>query len=131
MWAGVTDRGARLRNAHDNSPSGYNWHARRLLGADVDLDSLTDAQWAQDVLQSTAFTAGEGVLIDTRLLGKVAVRETLSLRIGYSGTDFTANVVRTICEERLNLAVERPAAICHITGLPATAPTATTKRSSK
>jgi len=32
MWAGVTDPAERLRNAHDNSPRGYVWHARRLLG---------------------------------------------------------------------------------------------------
>ena len=40
------------------------------------------------------------------------------LRIGYSGTDFTQSIVRNVAEERLNLAVERRAAICHVTGLP-------------
>jgi hypothetical protein len=47
MWSGVADRNERLRNAHDNSPSGYIWHARRLFGADVDLDALTKQQWKQ------------------------------------------------------------------------------------
>ncbi|HME78213.1 MAG TPA: hypothetical protein VKI00_21975 [Mycobacterium sp.] len=32
-------------------------------------------------------------------------------------------MVRVLVEERLNLAVERPAAICHVTGLPTAAPT--------
>jgi len=40
------------------------------------------------------------------------MREVIGIRIGYAGTDFTQNVLRTVCEERLNLAVERPAAIC-------------------
>jgi hypothetical protein len=78
--------------------------------------------WGIDVLVSTRFTAGEAVLLDTTLFGRVAVREPLGVRIGYSGTDFTDNVVRTVVEERLNLAVERPTAIIHVTGLPATAP---------
>ena len=84
-----------------------------------------------DVLQSTAFTPGEGVLIDTTLLGRVIVRETLVLRLGYAGSDFTDNVIRAGCEERPNLAVERPAAICHITALPSAAPTTTTKAAAK
>ena len=64
-----------------------------------------------------------GVSLDTTLMGRVAVRESLVLRMGYSGTDFTDNVVRWVAEERMNLAVERPAAICWITGLPTAAPT--------
>jgi len=62
------------------------------------------------------------------LFGRVGVRESLVLRVGYSGTDFTDNVVRQVCEERLNLAVERPAAICWIKNLPTAAPTATTTK---
>jgi hypothetical protein len=46
-WAGVADRNEHLRNAHDHSPSGVIWHARRLHGRDVDLDSLTPEQWQQ------------------------------------------------------------------------------------
>jgi hypothetical protein len=65
---------------------------------------------------TTQFTAGEAVLVDTSLVGRVAVRETLTLRIGYAGTDFTSNIIRIVCEERLNFAVERPAAIVHVTG---------------
>jgi HK97 family phage major capsid protein len=86
--------------------------------------------WGVDVLQSTEFTAGEGVLLYTQLMGKVAVRESLVLRVGYGvvggQSDFVSNILRWIAEERLNLAVDRPAAICHITGLPTAAPTTTT-----
>ena len=62
------------------------------------------------------------------LFGRVGVRESLVLRVGYSGTDFTDNVVRQVCEDRLNLAVERPAAICWIKNLPTAAPTTTTTK---
>ena len=73
------------------------------------------------------------MLIDSTLFGRVAVRESLVLRMGYSGADFTDNIVRWVAEERLNVAVERPAAICHITGLPSTAPALaeTTSKSKK
>jgi AAA domain len=74
--------------------------------------------WGVDVLQSTAFARGEGVLLDTQLMGKVCVRESLTLRKGFAGDDVTSNIVRWVAEERLNLAVERPAAICWIKSLP-------------
>jgi hypothetical protein len=44
------------------------------------------------------------------------------LRIGYSGTDFTDNIIRFVAEERLTQTIERPQAICKITGLPTAAP---------
>ena len=97
---------------------------RYVAGTDP-TDDQVETAWGVDVLTSTQFTAGEAVLLDTQLMGRVAVRETIVLRLGYSGTDFTQNVVRCVCEERLNLALERPAAVCHITALPTAAPTAT------
>lgn len=36
---------ARAARTQDNSPRGYKWHARRLFGADVDVDALTEQQW--------------------------------------------------------------------------------------
>ena len=85
-----------------------------------------------DVLQSTEFNKGDGILLDTTVFGRVAVRESLILRVGYgvvSGqSDFLSNILRWITEERLNLAVERPAAICWITGLPTAPATGTTTK---
>ena len=85
-----------------------------------------------DVLQSTEFNKGDGILLDTTLFGRVAVRESLILRVGHgvvSGqSDFLSNILRWIAEERLNLAVERPAAICWITGLPTAPATGTTTK---
>jgi HK97 family phage major capsid protein len=74
--------------------------------------------WGVDVLTTTQLAAGKGVLLDTQKFGRALVREPLNLRVGYDGTDFSHNIVRTIAEERITLAVERPAAVCSITGLP-------------
>jgi hypothetical protein len=91
----------------------------------------TESIWGVDVLVSTAFTAGEAVLVDSSKVGRVAIRESLTLRIGYSGSDFVNNIIRSVCEERLNFAIERPQAICHVTGLPATAPNVATKSTAR
>lgn len=99
-------------------------YARYLATVDPTAETA-ETIWGVDVLQSTQFTAGEAVLLDTQLMGRAVIRESLILRMGYgvvSGvSDFTFNIVRWVGEERLNLAIERPAAICHITGLPTAA----------
>lgn len=74
--------------------------------------------WGVPVLQTTQISAGDGLLLDTTKYGRVWQREGLSLRTGYAGSDFTSNILRFVCEERLNLAVERPAAVLAISGLP-------------
>jgi hypothetical protein len=61
---------------------------------------------------------GKGLLLDTSKVGYVAVREALSMRIGYNDDDFTRNIVRTVAEERLVLCVTRPAAALAISNLP-------------
>ncbi|ORB47781.1 hypothetical protein BST42_27045 [Mycolicibacterium rhodesiae] len=74
--------------------------------------------WGIPVLQTTQQPAGYGLLIDTSEFGYVAVREPLSMRIGYSGDDLVHNILRTVCEERLVLCVTRPPAIMLVSGLP-------------
>jgi HK97 family phage major capsid protein len=76
--------------------------------------------WGVEVLPTTTIAAGVGALVDTRKLGYVVVRESLLLRTGTNADDFSRNLVRWVAEERLALAVERPAAVCKITGLPTT-----------
>ena len=66
---------------------------------------------------TTACQPGDGVLIDTSKYGRAVVREPLSMRIGYANDDFTKNILRTVCEERLNNAIERPSAILWIKNL--------------
>ena len=77
-----------------------------------------NSAWGVPVLSTTQLTPGVGVLVDTTKAGRIWQREGLSVRTGFAGTDFTDNVVRFVAEERLGCAVERPAAICVITGLP-------------
>jgi HK97 family phage major capsid protein len=96
----------------------------RYLATPDPTSETADTVWDVPVLQSTQFNRGDGILLDTSLFGRVAVRESLVMRMGYrvvgGVSDFTSNIVRWIAEERLNLAVERPAAVCWITGLPTT-----------
>lgn len=61
MWSGVDDRAQRLRNAHDNSPSGYAWHARRLYGDDVDIEALSVAQMKSVVDARLAWLRAQSV----------------------------------------------------------------------
>jgi HK97 family phage major capsid protein len=92
-------------------------YGRYLASPDPSQDEVGSA-WGCRVLPTTQIAAGAGLLIDSSKFGRVLVRETISMRIGWSGTDFVDNVLRTICEERLALAVERPPAVLSITGLP-------------
>jgi HK97 family phage major capsid protein len=77
--------------------------------------------WGVPVLVSKAFTPGTFTLVDTTRYGRVVVRESLVTRIGYSGTDFTDNIVRFVSEERITQTIERPHAICKISNLPTVA----------
>jgi hypothetical protein len=85
--------------------------------------------WGVPVVSTTVCPDGEGWLLDTTKFGRLAVRESLSVRIGFANDDFVRNIVRYVCEERCILTVERPSAVLHLTGLTAT--TTTTKASAK
>jgi HK97 family phage major capsid protein len=74
--------------------------------------------WGVEVLVTTQIADGTAALIDTSKIGRVYVREPLRLTMGWANDDFTRNVTRFIGEGRLNVAVERPAAVCTVTGLP-------------
>lgn len=99
-----------MRRTKDN-------YGRYLVAADPTKDEANQL-WGVEVLVTTQQIAGTGVLIDTNKFGKVLVREGLSLMTGTNNDDFTRNIVRFVGEERLALAVERPAALLSITGLP-------------
>jgi Domain of unknown function (DUF222)/Phage capsid family len=78
--------------------------------------------WGVVVLSTTTCPEGTAVLIDSSKFGRVAVRTPLEMRIGYAYVDgqgdFTSNILRYVCEERLILARERPSAVLSLTGLP-------------
>ena len=92
-------------------------YGRYLVAPDPTADQANSI-WGVPVLQTTAFTAGDGLLIDVSKFGRIYYREGMSLLTGFAGDDFTSNIVRFVAEERFNLAVERPSAVLHITGLP-------------
>ena len=74
--------------------------------------------WGVEVLPTTQLAAGTGVLLDVNKFGFVVVRESLTTRTGTNDNDFISNLIRFICEERLQLAIERPSAVLAISGLP-------------
>ncbi|BDB42834.1 MULTISPECIES: phage major capsid protein [Mycobacterium] len=90
----------------------------RYLVAPDPTQGAASSLWGVEVLVTTVQAAGTGLLIDSSKFGRVLLREGLSLRTGSANDDFTHNLVRFVGEERLALAVERPAALLSITGLP-------------
>jgi HK97 family phage major capsid protein len=77
-----------------------------------------DSLFGVPVLTTTALTAGAGLMLDTRKFGKVLIREGITIHTGTNTDDFTKNISRFVVEERIVLAVERPAAVMSITNLP-------------
>lgn len=63
-------------------------------------------------LTTTQCPEGIAVLINSQLMGRVAVRESIVLRVNYYGEYFTSNLITFLCEERLNLASSAPAPSC-------------------
>lgn len=82
------------------------------------LADTANSIWGVPTLITTALAAGAGVLLDTTKVGRTYVRDNLVLTTGYANDDLVRNVVRLVLEERIGLAVERPAAVMSITGLP-------------
>lgn len=90
----------------------------RYLATDDPAVGEVSSLWGVSVLPTTQIAAGKGLLVDSTKFGRVLVREVIAMRVGWSGTDFTDNLVRFVVEERLALAVERPPAVLSISGLP-------------
>ena len=61
---------------------------------------------------------GVGVLLGSIKVGWMAVREPLSVGVGFANDDLVRNIYRWVCEEQIALAVERPSAILSIAKLP-------------
>lgn len=91
--------------------------SRFIVAADPSTDQVNQA-WGIDALVTTQCPAGEVLLLDTSRLGYAAIREPLSMRVGYTDDDLTRYILRFVGEERLVLCVTRPAAVLAITNLP-------------
>jgi HK97 family phage major capsid protein len=92
-------------------------YGRFLVSADPSDDQVNEA-WGIPVLVTTQNPVKQGLFIDTTKMGRVAIREALGMRVGYSNDDFTRNLLRWVAEERLVLTVERPAAVLKLVNLP-------------
>ena len=92
----------------------------RFLVAPDPTQDETKTLWGLDVLSTIACPQGQALMIDTTKFGYVVIREGLTMRVGYDSGDFTANMQRIVVEERLNVAVVRPAAVLAVANLPYT-----------
>jgi HK97 family phage major capsid protein len=92
-------------------------YGRFLVSADPSDDQVNQA-WGIPVFADIWCPQGTGLLLDTTKFGYVGVREPLTVRVGYAGTDFQQNILRFVGEERLVLCVTRPSAVCSIVNLP-------------
>jgi HK97 family phage major capsid protein len=92
-------------------------YGRFLVAPDPSDDQVNEA-WGVPVLVTTWCPTKQGLFIDTTKMGRVAIREPLSMRIGYANDDLTRNLLRFVAEERLVLTVERPAAVLKLVNLP-------------
>ena len=59
----------------------------------------------------------KALILDTEKFGFVVMREGLVMHSGQTSDDFTRNLYRFVAEERLALAVERPAAVMAVSNL--------------
>jgi HK97 family phage major capsid protein len=102
-------------------------YGRYLVSPDPSDDQVNEA-WGVPVLVTTQNPQGQGLLIDTRKFGQVAIRSPLGMVLGYANDDLTRNLLRFVAEERLVLTVTRPAAVLELIHLPT--PTTREARSS-
>lgn len=82
--------------------------------------AATEAEslWGLPAVTTTTCPVGEVVVLDARLAAMVHVRQAMTLEMTpYAGDGFVTNVTTFRCEERVALALPRPAAICRVTGL--------------
>ena len=66
--------------------------------------------WAVDIHQTPAMTQGSFAITDTEQVGTFRLREDAQIMTGYTGNQFTQNLVTILGELRALLTVERPTA---------------------
>jgi HK97 family phage major capsid protein len=92
-------------------------YGRFLVANDPSVDDVNSA-WGIPVLETIWCPTTKGLLLDLTKFGYAAVREPLSMRVGYANDDLTRNILRFVGEERLTLCVTRPSAVLSLTNLP-------------
>ena len=69
--------------------------------------------WAVEVLPSNAVSAGNFLALDTTQLGALFLREDASVQLGYTGSQFTQNLVTILAECRAVIGVMRSQAVVY------------------
>ncbi len=101
-----------------------NWQEVRLLRT-VDgiyiwgnpSDAGPERIWGLTVAQDQAITAGTALVADFTMT-ELAIRQGLTVELGYNADDWAKNQQTFRAEMRVALVAYRPAAICTVTGLP-------------
>jgi len=104
---------------HPNTWSGLrlakDTQGRYLLGNPTEAD--TAKLWGVPVVLSTQFAAGTVAVLDAQAAAQLHWRQGLIIQTDFGRDGFEKNQTSFRCEERVALAVPRPAAIVKVTGL--------------
>ncbi len=90
---------------------------RYLLASDPS-EGEADSIWGIPVTCTTQCHTTDALLVDTQKYGRAIIREPLNMRIGWANDDLIRNLLRSVSEERLNNAIERPSAVMHVQNMP-------------
>jgi HK97 family phage major capsid protein len=88
---------------------------RYLLGNPAEQDAAK--LWGVPVVQSTGIAVGSVLGMNAQAVGAAYVRQGLTVQTDYGTTGFEKNQTAFRCEERIALAVVKPAAAIKVTGL--------------
>jgi len=73
--------------------------------------------WGMTVVESDAVPEGTAIVGDFTNFTRLIERKSLTIKVGYSGTQFISNIRTILAELRVGFVVLRPTAICTITGV--------------
>lgn len=69
-------------------------------------------------MSNTHIPVGTGIVLDSTIAVRAWTRMGMTIQVNYYGdSDWTTNAVSFRCEERVCIGVQRPAAVCIVTGL--------------
>ena len=89
---------------------------RYLVGDPI--NGAADTLWGTPVLPTTSMPAGTGLVANLAMAATAFIRQGPVMdTTNSSGTDFQYNITKFRIEQRLALGVQRPAALCKVTGL--------------
>jgi len=73
--------------------------------------------WGLPCIVSDAVVEGTAIVGDFQNYSLLAERKGLTIKVGYSGDQFTSNIRSVVCEIRVAIIWSRPSAFCLVTGI--------------